>query len=178
MRLEMRRESPRRDPLSHLAVLLATILAICACSSKTDPTSAVPADQAPRADAATDSDPTSSPAPVANAPDGVQRANPASENCIKEGGQSRAETSPTGGQYSVCVFEDNHQCEEWAMLRVDCRKPCVRITGYATDAGRFCAISGGSYAVTSAAGAPETGTCTFKGNTCDAEEFYRGECGR
>jgi putative hemolysin len=24
------------------------------------------------------------------------------------------------GQYGVCFFEDNRQCEEWALLRGDC----------------------------------------------------------
>jgi hypothetical protein len=54
----------------------------------------------------------------------------------------------------------------------------VKVTGYITDAGRFCAISGGDYAVTSGSTAEdEQGTCTFEnGKVCDAAAFYNGNC--
>jgi putative hemolysin len=47
----------------------------------------------------------------------VERANPASENCAANGGRLVIESAGDGGQYGVCLFEDNRQCEEWALLR-------------------------------------------------------------
>jgi putative hemolysin len=41
----------------------------------------------------------------------VRRANPASENCVRKGGKSVTQQGPNG-QFSVCVFDDNRQCEE------------------------------------------------------------------
>ena len=43
-------------------------------------------------------------------------ANPASENCIKQGGTLSIVARGDGGQYGICTFEDNRQCEEWAMM--------------------------------------------------------------
>lgn len=100
---------------------------------------------------------------------GVGMANPASQNCTDQGGTLRIETRPDGGQYGVCYFEDNRQCEEWALLRGECPTGGVKVTGYTTDAARFCAISGGEYG--------QDGGCTFKdGTKCDAEAFYAGTC--
>jgi hypothetical protein len=74
-------------------------------------------------------------------------ANPASENCVTTGGRLVIETAP-GGQYGVCVFEDNRQCEEWALLRGACAIGGIKVTGYATPQARYCAIRGGDYAIT------------------------------
>lgn len=106
--------------------------------------------------------------------------NPASENCIKQGGRSSVEKTPKGGEYRVCAFEDNHQCEEWALLRGECRAGGVRITGYLTPAGRFCAITGGTYTVTSGNdAATERGTCKLPGGKeCEAETYFSGDCTR
>jgi len=112
--------------------------------------------------------------------DAVARlANPASENCIAQGGRHTVEQAPNGGEYGVCLFEDNRQCEEWALLRGACRVGGLRITGYATPAARYCAITGGTYAITANSGAPaEQGTCALPtGRTCDAAAYHRGECG-
>lgn len=107
-----------------------------------------------------------------------QIANPASANCQEQGGAWSAETGPGGGQFGVCTFSDGKQCEEWAMYRGDCPVGGVDVTGYATEAGRYCAITGGTYAATAQQGtAEEQGTCTLKsGKVCDAAEYYAGEC--
>lgn len=76
---------------------------------------------------------------------GVGLANPASTNCIEQGGAIDIRERGDGGQYGVCFFEDNLQCEEWAMLRGDCPVGGLHITGYATDAAVYCAITGGTY---------------------------------
>ena len=78
----------------------------------------------------------------------MQLANPASENCIKHGGKISIEKRGDGGEYGVCLFEDNRQCEEWAMLRDDCPVGGIKVTGYVTPAACYCAITGGEYTVT------------------------------
>jgi len=104
--------------------------------------------------------------------------NPASQNCEKVGGTLTIEKAGNGGEFGVCTFEDNRQCEEWALMRGDCPVGGVKVTGYITPAARFCAISGGEYSVTGNSGAEdEQGTCTFKkGKTCDAWKFFNMEC--
>ncbi len=87
-------------------------------------------------------------------------------------------SSPAGGEFGVCYFEDNHQCEEWALLRGACPVGGRRITGYATQAGRYCAITGGQYTnVTGNDAADERGNCVLPGGkVCEAEAYYRGAC--
>jgi putative hemolysin len=107
-----------------------------------------------------------------------QFANPASEHCVQQGGKHVAEKRPDGAAFGVRQFEDNRQCEEWALLRGQCPSGGLRITGYVTAAGRYCAITGGRYTVTSGSdAASETGTCALPGGViCDADAFYRGTC--
>lgn len=105
-------------------------------------------------------------------------ANPASVNCAEQGGTLQVERRPDGGEFGVCYFEDNRQCEEWALMRGDCPVGGVKVTGYVTDAGRFCAISGGNYAVIVEGDAlTEEGSCTLPGGViCDARAFWKGTC--
>jgi len=107
-------------------------------------------------------------------------ANPASVNCADKGGKLTIERRPDGGQYGVCVFTDNYQCEEWAMFRGECPVGGLRVTGYITPAARYCAIAGGRYAVVANSGAAdEQGTCTLPGGkSCDALGYFEGKCGR
>ncbi|WP_422014964.1 DUF333 domain-containing protein [Reyranella sp.] len=105
-------------------------------------------------------------------------ANPASVNCTQQGGTLTIERRPDGGEFGVCIFADNYQCEEWALFRGECPKTGLRVTGFATPAGRYCAITGGRYSVTSPPGAmPELGTCALQdGKVCEAEAYYGGTC--
>lgn len=114
----------------------------------------------------------------AQAPSAPQLANPASLNCTQQGGTLAIERRPDGGQFGICVFTDNYQCEEWALLRGECPKNGLRVTGYATSAGRYCAITGGRYSVVSAPGVlPERGTCTLPtGKACEADAYFAGTC--
>ncbi|HNW55685.1 MAG TPA: DUF333 domain-containing protein [bacterium] len=73
----------------------------------------------------------------------VGLANPASTNCIEKGGRLEIKTKTDGGQYGVCYFEDNRQCEEWALLRGECPVGGVKITGYDNEDQSYCAITGG-----------------------------------
>lgn len=115
---------------------------------------------------------------AAHAPAQTSLANPASQNCAAKGGRVVIEKKPDGGAFGVCVFDDNLQCEEWSMLRGQCRTGGIKVTGFATAAGRYCAIAGGTYHVVSASNTPdEKGTCSFTGGkTCDAAAYFRGTC--
>jgi putative hemolysin len=117
-------------------------------------------------------------APVATEAPRQEIANPASENCVKQGGTLAIEERGDGGQIGVCYFEDNRQCEEWALLRGECPVGGVKVTGYVTPAGRYCAITGGTYAITGEDNTDnEQGTCTFKdGSQCDTWAYYTGGC--
>ena len=48
-------------------------------------------------------------------------ANPASANCIKNGGKLSIDDNPEG-QIGMCTFPDGTVCEEWAYFRGDCQK--------------------------------------------------------
>lgn len=122
--------------------------------------------------------PTPAPEGAPTAAPAADIANPASQSCIVQGGTLEIRQRPDGGQFGVCLFEDNRQCEEWALLRGDCPVGGLKITGYITDAAQYCAITGGTYTITGAGNSDkEQGTCTFKsGETCDAWEYFQGTC--
>jgi putative hemolysin len=101
-----------------------------------------------------------------------QLANPASQRCAEHGGTVQIERRPDGGQYGVCIFTENRQCEEWAMFRGDCPAGGLRVTGYLTSAARFCAITGGRYDDAGAA-------CVLPGGkSCSVEAYWAGTCRR
>jgi putative hemolysin len=100
----------------------------------------------------------------------TQLANPASQRCAAAAGTLQIERRPDGGQYGVCVFDDNRQCEEWALFRGQCPAGGLKVTGYLTPASRFCAITGGRYDDAAKA-------CTLPGGkTCGAESYSAGSC--
>jgi hypothetical protein len=111
--------------------------------------------------------PTTSPevSPIGNA--GL--ANPASVNCQTQGGELKIVTRSDGGQYGVCYFEDNRQCEEWALMRGACPVGGLKITGYDNDQQIYCAITGGVVDM-------EKSTCTINGQICGSVEYYQGSC--
>jgi uncharacterized protein len=53
-------------------------------------------------------------------------ANPASEKCVKDGGQDKI-LNGQDGQYGLCLFPDGTVCEEWAYYNGNCKKgDCAR----------------------------------------------------
>lgn len=64
-----------------------------------------------------------------------QLVNPASAHCSQQGGRHVVEHAPGGGEFGVCLFEDNRQCEEWALLRGHCPAGGLRVTGYVNSGG-------------------------------------------
>ena len=152
-----------KSPALRLILVLCALLTLAACAPIPQP-EALPQPQ-PAATAV----PTTAPAAIAN---------PASQNCVAKGGKLAIEERAGLGQLGVCYFEDNRQCEEWALMRGECPVGGVKVTGYATAAARFCAISGGKYTITGNSGQPnEQGTCALPGGgQCDADAYYQGIC--
>lgn len=98
-------------------------------------------------------------------------ANPASENCIKKGGNLLIQTNGTGGQYGLCMFADDMACEEWALFRGECPMGGVKTTGYDTIEQKYCAWVGGKTL------AVENATCTLpNGTVCSDKDLYNGTC--
>ncbi|MDD4662045.1 MAG: DUF333 domain-containing protein [Candidatus Pacebacteria bacterium] len=100
--------------------------------------------------------------------DKTSLANPASTNCLDKGGQIVMDTKPDG-EYGICLFEDNRQCEEWALFNGACPVGGVKITGYDTASQIYCAIRGGEVDM-------NVGTCTIKEDTCLIQDYYDGTC--
>ena len=50
---------------------------------------------------------------------GAAIANPASENCVAQGGTLEIRQE-AGGEVGYCVFADGSECEEWAYMRGEC----------------------------------------------------------
>jgi putative hemolysin len=128
---------------------------------------------------ATPAPPTATPIPPTPTQEPAGKiANPASENCAGQGGRLVIQKRGDGGEYGVCLFEDNRQCEEWAMFHGECPVGGIKVTGYVTPAAQYCAITGGEYQVTGNSNTDqEQGTCTFKnGQTCDVWDYFAGKC--
>lgn len=110
---------------------------------------------------------------------GDMMSNPASVNCATQGGRLSIQSAPSG-QWGLCTFTDSMQCEEWALLRGECPKGGVKVSGLTTEAARVCEIRGGTYKMTFTARGSysEKGTCTLfdKKTVCGADEFYNMTC--
>ncbi|MBP9719348.1 MAG: DUF333 domain-containing protein [Candidatus Levybacteria bacterium] len=98
-------------------------------------------------------------------------ANPASVNCEKEGGTTVIQTNGSGGQYGLCMFEDDMACEEWALFRKECPVGGIKTTGFDTIEQKYCAWIGGQTL------AVENATCTMPdGTVCRDDALYNGTC--
>lgn len=97
-------------------------------------------------------------------------ANPASQNCIDKGGTLQMAKRGDGGVYGICVFSDNRQCEEWALFRGECPVGGLKITGYLTPEGIYCALIGGTVLKN------ETFCQLPSGKGCFTQDLYNGKC--
>jgi len=95
-------------------------------------------------------------------------ANPASQNCIEKGGTLQMAKRGDGGTYGICLFEDNRQCEEWALFRGECPVGGLKIIGFITPEGTYCALRGGKVLK------DETLCQLPSGKTCSTQELYNG----
>jgi hypothetical protein len=66
-------------------------------------------------------------------------ANPASENCIAQGGTLDIRQAE-GGEVGYCIFADGSECEEWALMRGECAPGQGQATF--TDPFAYCAAVG------------------------------------
>lgn len=99
-------------------------------------------------------------------------ANPASANCVKVGGTLEMRNNPKG-QYGVCLFEDNRQCEEWALMRGQCPVGGLKITGYENEAQVYCAITGGTV---EGLGTNSVMCKRIDGTLCQVDSNFNGDC--
>ncbi|MCL4265606.1 MAG: DUF333 domain-containing protein [Anaerolineae bacterium] len=80
----------------------------------------------------------------------VGLANPASENCIQQGGQVEIRQGEAG-EYGVCVWDDGRACDEWAFYHGVCEQHQVLLTFLdRLAAGEYAAAAelyGGSYEI-------------------------------
>lgn len=102
----------------------------------------------------------------------VGLANPASTNCVNKGGQVIMRENKLG-QYGVCLFEDNRQCEEWALLRGECPVGGMKITGYENDAQAYCVITGGKV---EGLGTDSVLCQRIDGTYCEVTANFNGDC--
>ncbi len=102
---------------------------------------------------------------------GMGMSNPASEYCIKVGGDLQTLTRGDGGEYSICNFTDNQSCEEWALYRRQCPIGGIKTIGYDTPEEIYCAQIGGQTSASPSA------KCTLpSGQICSNNDLYNGTC--
>lgn len=96
--------------------------------------------------------------------------NPASVYCTDSGGTHVTLMNAVGAEYSICQFEDNMACEEFAMLNGYCAVGGVNTAGYETEAQSYCALQGGAVDIT-------TDVCTLpSGVSCTSTDLFNGVC--
>ncbi len=115
------------------------------------------------------------PAPAQSSESGstgaIGLANPASGNCIKEGGTLSIMKNGVGAEFGLCQFEDDQACEEWALMRGQCPVGGVKTIGYDNDQQSYCAWIGGTTE------AVENDQCTLPGGkVCPVDELWNGSC--
>ena len=99
----------------------------------------------------------------------TQLPNPAGKYCVEKGGKVITKKLGNGAEYGVCDFGDGRYCEEWALFNDDCPVGGVKLTGYDTEAQKYCALIGGEVDM-------NANTCTKKGKSCDLDQLYNGKC--
>lgn len=81
-------------------------------------------------------------APVSAPEVEVGMPNPASENCIAQGGTLEIRQGE-GGEVGYCIFADGSECEEWALMRGECTPgQSSAATETFTDPFAYCAAIG------------------------------------
>jgi hypothetical protein len=102
----------------------------------------------------------------------IGMANPASVNCTEKGGTLQIRQNKNG-QYGICFFEDNRQCEEWALFRNECPVGGMKVTGYENEAQIYCAITGG---IVEGVGTESVMCKRIDGTYCQVDANFNGEC--
>jgi len=79
--------------------------------------------------------------PPAQQPVGQGIANPASENCVKQGGKLEIRKGEKG-EVGICKFADGSECEEWAFMRGECKPGQSKAAASFADPFAYCAAAG------------------------------------
>ncbi len=159
-----------RQTYALILFALAGTLLLFGCAKKPAPEQTAPASDT---SAQTDTGNTTPTDTSASGQSGQQvgMANPASVFCKEKGGTEKIEKMGSGGEYGVCVFADNMQCEEWAFFHDFCPAGGVKITGYTTPEATYCAILGAQY------NPGGKGTCKFgNGAECPVADLWNSKC--
>lgn len=98
-------------------------------------------------------------------------SNPASEYCIKVGGELQSQTRGDGEEYDICSFGNDKSCEEWALYRRNCPPEGVKTLGFGSPEEIYCALIGGKTT------AEPDADCTLPGGkVCSNSDLYNGKC--
>lgn len=117
--------------------------------------------------------------------DAMNMVNPASAYREEQGFKLEIRNAQDGGQYGVCVFKDDSECEEWAYYRDECKPgdmdaappPTPSPAGNANPASTYCVEQGGTSEIRTAGDGSQSGVCLFpNGSECDEWAFFREEC--
>ena len=111
--------------------------------------------------------------------DAEKLANPASQHCLKSGGQVEFKNRGPAGEYGVCLFKDDRRCEQQAMLDGRCPKGGIDVKGLVTVGAQYCGMTGGVYETNGIGESTEKeqGTCRLPGGKqCDVWAYYGGGC--
>lgn len=104
---------------------------------------------------------------------GLSISNPASVFCSEKWWKLEIQKRGDGWEYGVCYFEDNRQCEEWAMFKWNCPIGGIKVTWYVTPAAKYCGLIGGEYKTTWSLVYPEQWTCKLPNwKTVDVWHLY------
>ena len=103
--------------------------------------------------------------------------NPASANCVEQGGTLEIESRGDGGQYGVCHLADGRACEEWALMRGTCPKNGAEIAGITDQQARYCVLQGGKLILAGQSAADQGTLCHLPdGKQCSLPALYGGTC--
>jgi len=103
--------------------------------------------------------------------------NPASVYCEERGGLLEIRTEDDGGQYGVCIFADDSECEEWAFFYGKCAPKETEIIGMPNPASVYCEEQGGKTEIRTEDDGGQYGVCIFPdGSECEEWAFFHGEC--
>ena len=106
-------------------------------------------------------EPTETPSPTPTEQGLIGMANPSSVYCSGLG-YTEVTRETDAGQYGVCIFPDESECDSWDFLAGRCgaeRSYCVQ-QGYKLRPGE------------------NVGTCVFDdGSSCDEYQYFQGQCG-
>lgn len=98
-------------------------------------------------------------------------ASQAYAKCVDNGGFVTTARRGTWGYYQVCNFEDDMNCELYALYEGQCPVGGVKTIGYSTTAQVFCALRGGQPM------GNENGQCKMPdGQICATDAVYQGNC--